>query len=82
MDLMAAAESVRYVHTVLTLFLRETQVSVAKILQALIKRDKRGGGGETQKTHDQTAVNLPYFSLYFPSDCCLTGCPQKHFVWI
>lgn len=57
MDLMAAVESVGYVHTVLTLFLRETQASVAKILQALIKRDKVGRGG-TQKTHDQTAVNL------------------------
>lgn len=42
MDLMAAVESVRYVHIVLlTQFLRETQEPVAKNLHFLIKRGKK-----------------------------------------
>jgi len=73
MDLLAAVESVRYVHIVLlTLLLRETQEPVAKNLHSLIKREKRG-----KKT---PTINLLPVFLYLLSNYCPAGCPKKHFI--
>lgn len=61
MELIAAVESVRYVHIVLlTLFLREAQEPGLKIFHSLVKRDKSRGKKAT--------VNSSYCSLYLLLD--------------